>query len=75
MVADKYMQLENAGGGTSLRTGKGWIKKDEVYREHFWDHDTPNTVYTHCFDPTHTRLFVGGGPLPFGLCGSYAAVW
>lgn len=75
MVADKYMELENAGGATSLRTGKGWIKKDEVYQEHFWDHDTPNTVYTHCFDPTHRRLFVGGGPLPFGLCGSYAAIW
>lgn len=23
-------------GGTSLRTGKGWIKMDDVYHTHFW---------------------------------------
>mmetsp|Transcript_51764 Transcript_51764/g.128807 ORF Transcript_51764/g.128807 Transcript_51764/m.128807 type:complete len:449 (-) Transcript_51764:216-1562(-) len=75
MAAHKYLELENAGGCKSLRTGKGWIKKDEVFHMHFWDQETPNTVYTHCYDPTRTRLFVGGGPLPFGLCGSYAAIW
>ena len=42
---------------------------------HFRDSDVPNTVYTHCVDPTRTRLFVAGGPLPFGLQGAYAAVW
>jgi hypothetical protein len=39
------------------------------------DYETPNSVYTHCYDPTHTQLFVGGGPLICSLQGSYASVW
>ena len=66
-------------GGTHtvdyLTTGRGYLKQDEVFLLHFEGLDMRHTVYTHCYDPTYTKLFVGGGPLPVGLCGCYAAVW
>lgn len=46
-----------------------------MYYEHFRNASIANAVYTHCYDSSGTRLFTGGGPLQFGLCGSYAAVW
>mmetsp|Transcript_6098 Transcript_6098/g.13908 ORF Transcript_6098/g.13908 Transcript_6098/m.13908 type:complete len:213 (+) Transcript_6098:680-1318(+) len=55
--------------------GDGWLKRDEVYQTYFLDVPTPNAVYTHAYDPSSTKLFVAGGPLPFGLCGSYSALW
>lgn len=58
-----------------LQTGKGQIVRDEVYETHFRGLAIPHAAYTHCFDPTGLRLFVGGGPLSFGLKGSYAALW
>jgi len=73
--AGRYLELESNNGLKYVQTGRGYLKEDDVYRMHFSHQQTNNTVYTHCFDPTNTKLFVGGGPLPFGLCGSYAAVW
>jgi hypothetical protein len=40
---------------------RGWVIRD--------------TVYTHCWDPTGTRLFMGGGPLAVGLSGCSLSVW
>ena len=57
------------GGGTRLSS------RPAPTQINFRDAEVPHTVYTHCVDPTRTRLFVGGGPLPFGLQGAYAAVW
>lgn len=37
--------------------------------------DAPVALYTHAFDPSGTKLFVGGGPLMVGLKGAYAAFW
>ena len=51
-------------------------RHDSIYREYFWDSDCyPNAVYTHCYDPTETKMFAAGGPLALGLYGSYSAVW
>lgn len=58
-----------------LTTGNGYLKRDDVFLQHFDGLEVRHTVYTHCYDPTYTKLFVGGGPLPVGLCGCYAAVW
>mmetsp|Transcript_5041 Transcript_5041/g.18147 ORF Transcript_5041/g.18147 Transcript_5041/m.18147 type:complete len:375 (-) Transcript_5041:37-1161(-) len=71
----KYMELENAGGRNFYRTGRGWLKRDSIFDNYFLGQEAPNAVYTHCYDPTRTKLFVGGGPLAFGLSGSYAAIW
>jgi hypothetical protein len=35
----------------------------------------PTAIYTHCYDPTGSKLFTGGGPLAVGLYGNYAALW
>jgi len=33
------------------------------------------TIYTHCYDYSGTRLFIGGGPLAPELYGNYAGLW
>lgn len=43
--------------------------------EYFAGHDVHHAVYTHAYDPSGTKLLVGGGPLPYGLKGSYLAMW
>jgi len=58
-----------------LETGHGWLHKDATYRTHFASVFVPNAVYTHCYDPSGTKIFAGGGPLMLGLKGAYAAVW
>jgi len=58
-----------------LQTGNGWLEKDEMYYRHFNATTIPNAIYTHSYDPSGTRLFVGGGPLMLGLKGSYAGIW
>lgn len=51
-------------------------KRDETYRSFFSGYpEPPNAIYTHCYSPLGTKLFVAGGPLPLGLCGNYAGVW
>ena len=46
-----------------------------VGREHFVDERVGNAVYAHAWDPIGTRLIACGGPLAFGLRGSYMACW
>jgi len=58
-----------------LETGPGWLDKDENFQNHFNSISIPNAIYTHSFDPSGTRLFVGGGPLMIGLKGCYAGIW
>jgi len=60
----------------SLKTGKGWLRRDAVYHQYFWENECyPNAVYAHCYDPSGMRLFTAGGPLALGLYGNYAAYW
>lgn len=56
---------------------KGWIKDDDVYNNIFVLHGlpTPTAIYTHCYNPNRSRLFVAGGPTPYGLYGSAASVY
>ena len=54
--------------------------EDGVYlcvacRDHFRGMDIWNACYAHMWDPTKTKLFSSGGPLAFGLVGSYMGVW
>ena len=37
--------------------------------------DIRHACYAHTWDASRTRLYVGGGPLAFGLSGCYMAVW
>lgn len=34
-----------------------------------------NACYAHAWDPTCTKLLCVGGPLAYGLRGSYMALW
>ena len=51
-------------------------RHDGIYREFFQHvYDLRHAVYTHKYNPSKTKLFVAGGPLPLGLYGNYAAFW
>ncbi|XP_065059789.1 DDB1- and CUL4-associated factor 12-like isoform X1 [Rhopilema esculentum] len=71
----KYLQRQDQSR-CILKAGKGWLRDDSILRHFFWDiQEYPNAVYTHCYDPTETKLFTAGGPLALGLYGNYAALW
>jgi WD repeat-containing protein 40A len=57
-----------------LQAGAGWICQDEFFTSLNLDRIS-HALYTHSFDPTHTRLLVAGGPIILGMKGVYAAVW
>ena len=46
-----------------------------VRRDHFTGMRIWNACYAHAWDPSKTKLFTCGGPLAFGLIGSYMALW
>jgi len=73
--ARKFLEKPD-GSQCVYKAGKGWLRYDSIFRHFFWDfQEYPNAVYTHCYDPTETRLFTAGGPLALGLYGNYAALW
>lgn len=37
--------------------------------------DRVHAIYSHCYDPSGTKLFTGGGPLTANLYGHYASIW
>lgn len=59
-----------------LSISKGWLRKDDIYENVFIEHSlpTPTAIYSHCYSPNLSKLFVGGGPTPFGLFGSFVSV-
>ncbi|XP_033125183.1 DDB1- and CUL4-associated factor 12-like [Anneissia japonica] len=72
-----YLQCGCSGKPSTLkyRTGDGWLARDDMYAEFFFNEHFPNSVYTHCYNSARTKLFAAGGPLPSGLSGNYAALW
>lgn len=73
----RYLDLDETGGEPKhyYTTGRGWLDKNEVYHSYFHGRTIPNACYTQCWAQSGTRLFAGGGPLPFGLRGCYMGVW
>jgi len=63
------------GGKKSYCTGSGWLRRDSLYAQHAMHHTVVHAVYTHSFADEGSRLFVAGGPLQLGLCGSYTSLW
>lgn len=58
-----------------LQASRGWVYPDELYIEVFRNQNYNPAIYTHCYDPSGTRLFAAGGPLPSSLYGNYAGLW
>lgn len=48
---------------------------DDEYVDGFQNIKYTPAIYTHCYDPSGTRLFTAGGPLPANLDGNYAGLW
>ncbi len=44
-------------------------------REHFSHEQVFNACYSHAWDPSQARLAAVGGPLAYGLRGTYMSVW
>ncbi|GBF97555.1 hypothetical protein Rsub_10156 [Raphidocelis subcapitata] len=53
--------LEMPTSANNVQDQWGWVIRD--------------TVYTHAWDPSGTRLFMGGGPLAVGLSGCSLSAW
>jgi len=72
--ANGFIPLPQSSNGIFLKTGVGWESANDSY---YYVGGTvlPHACYTHCYDPSGTRLFVAGGPLIAGMKGSYASVW
>jgi len=60
---------------SEVTTGRGWFRMDETMVKQLSTRDVRHAAYTLAFDPSGTRLFVGGGPLELGLMGAYAGIW
>jgi hypothetical protein len=58
-----------------LETGPGWVQENATYFDYFGGRRVQHACYAHEWDPSGTRLFACGGPLAFGLCGGYMALW
>ncbi|BDA46679.1 DDB1- and CUL4-associated factor 12 [Coccomyxa sp. Obi] len=59
-----------------LQCGTGYLNmSDPVYLEHFSHEQVFNACYSHAWDPSQTRLAAVGGPLAYGLRGTYMSVW
>lgn len=48
---------------------------DDEYVDNVQNIKYAPAIYTHCYDPSGTRLFTAGGPLPATLTGNYAGLW
>jgi len=61
----------------SLKASKGWIQRDDNFVQNFEmiQQKYLPAIYTHCYDTSGTRLFVGGGPLQCGLRGNYVGIF
>lgn len=64
------------GTNCQLSSGRGWLKRDSVYQEYFWEAECyPNAIYAHSYHPVTMKLLTAGGPLALGLYGNYVAFW
>lgn len=56
-----------------LIVGEGWMNKDT--NSPLMHETYLNSIYTHNYDDTGTRLFTAGGPMPSDVQGNYAGFW
>eukprot|EP00111_Clytia_hemisphaerica_P002506 TCONS_00007161-protein len=64
------------GTQCQLKVGHGWLRRDLVYQQYFWEAECyPNAIYAHSYHPTTMKLLSAGGPLALGLYGNYLAYW
>lgn len=59
----------------TIKVGKGWLSRDDIYFNYFSDTHYRSAIYTHSYDFSGMRLFAAGGPLPSGLTGNYAGLF
>lgn len=73
MRTRKYLETPNENKHCQLLVSEGWMNKDSnsplMHETHL------NSIYTHNYDDTGTRLFTAGGPMPSDVQGNYAGIW
>ncbi|PRP83837.1 hypothetical protein PROFUN_08952 [Planoprotostelium fungivorum] len=60
--AGRFMPVDDEGK-EYFTSGRGWLDKNEAYLSYFHDTTVHNAIYTHSYNPSKTKIFVGGGPL------------
>jgi WD repeat-containing protein 40A len=71
---DKFLTCK-CGHSEVLRINSGHTVSSEMFDDMFHDYPVPNAVYTHCYDPSGSRLFTAGGPISAAGCGNFATIW
>ncbi|KAH3761972.1 DDB1- and CUL4-associated factor 12 [Pelomyxa schiedti] len=59
----------------SYQCSRSQIIPSDLALLHHPINDVPQAAMVLEYDPSDTKLFVGGGPLQIGFCGCYASVW
>ncbi|KAJ7384611.1 DDB1- and CUL4-associated factor 12 [Desmophyllum pertusum] len=79
MRAYEFLGHADSDAMICFRSGKGWLREEpqDPLEEYMIAHAVcrSNAIYTHCYDPTGTKLFAAGGPLSLAYYGNYAALW
>uniref|UniRef100_T1JPI7 DDB1- and CUL4-associated factor 12 beta-propeller domain-containing protein n=1 Tax=Strigamia maritima TaxID=126957 RepID=T1JPI7_STRMM len=81
--ADKYLGVQSTNNNNGkqetkqiiLKATKGWVYQTDAFREVYNGAEYSPAIYTHCYDPSGTKLFAAGGPLPASVQGNYAGLW
>ncbi|KAL9986368.1 hypothetical protein ACROYT_G000507 [Oculina patagonica] len=80
MRAYQFLGHTDSDSMICFRSGKGWLRENpqDPFDDYMFEHTLvcrSNAIYTHCYDPTGTKLFAAGGPLSLVYYGNYAALW
>jgi len=79
ICADGWLSLDSSSRSSSslpyVEVGRGYVDVSDHYVQMFTNVNRRMAIYTHHWDQSKTRLFMGGGPLLLGLKGCYAAMW
>lgn len=53
----------------------GWVERNPLYYNFQYQGVEEHTaIYTHTYNPSKNKIFVGGGPTPMGLFGSFVTI-
>lgn len=71
------MTFDSDYGFAQLSTSdkSGHVEHNHTFTRFFGSSNIRQAFYTHKWDPSGTRIFTAGGPLPYGLSGSYLSIW
>lgn len=77
--ADKFIPVDNdvpSRDNIYIKAEGGYVRRDNTYYSIYdvLGLSIPTAIYTHCYSPDNSKIFMAGGPTQFGLVGTYAGL-